>query len=416
MFLRVKGVSDIFLNMPFWNGVRSKIEKHLKKYNYSEIEIPILEYLSLFERGLGYGTEVVGKQMFIVESKGKSSEKICLRPEATAGTIRAFIEQRPSLVEPLKTFSCGSMFRYERPQKGRLRQFHQMNIEMIGASSILYDAWMIKMMYTLFLEEFDIDSFVLKINFLGEVEDRKKHSSELVKFFGSKKSELCENCVNRLESNPLRILDCKNESCQKSAVGAPKLFDFFSEDTLSEWKQLTEVLEDLSVTFIHDQSLVRGLDYYNKTVFEFTSDVLGAQSAFCGGGRYDGLGEQLGSKSKIPAIGCGIGMERLLLILESKRTDLEEKKSSLCCIIPIDKTQESLALLLADNLQAAGKVVEILLDGNKVKSKMKKASNLSAQFVALIGEDEVENGTVTLKNMLSGKEQVVKQVDLFKFI
>lgn len=416
MFSRVKGVSDNFFEMLYWRGVQKKIETHLKRYNFSEIEIPILEYVSLFQRGLGFETEVVAKQMFVMESKGNRDEQVCLRPEATAGTMRAFIEQQSAISTPCKVFSYGSMFRYERPQKGRLREFHHMNIEAIGARSVIHDVWFIKMLYTLFVETFEIDTFVLKLNYLGQPADRHEYALAFKNFLEDKKSQLCELCQNRLQTNVLRILDCKSESCQHVILGAPKLFDYFSEETKQEWQQLCDGLQELSVTFVHDQQLVRGLDYYNKTVFEFASTALGSQSAFCGGGRYDGLAQQLGSKQEVPAIGCAIGMERLLIVLDDKRDALSESKLPLACIIPLAKEQQILALHLADMLQSHGKCVDVLLDGQTVKSNMKKANNLGAQFVLLLGENEQSSNTVTVKNMVTGEEKVVLQIDAYKAI
>jgi len=417
MFSKVKGVADNFFDMLFWTGVQHKIENHLKRYNFSKIEIPMLEYVSLFQRGLGFETEVVAKQMFVMESKGgRSDEQICLRPEATAGTMRAFIEQQSTISTPFKVYSYGSMFRYERPQKGRLREFHQMNIEAIGVHSVMHDVLLIKMLHSLFLEEFEIDNFVLKLNYLGQPADRQEYVIAFRNFLENKKSQLCENCQTRLQTNVLRILDCKSESCQAAIVQAPKLFDYFSAQTRAEWQQLCNGLQELSVTFVHDQQLVRGLDYYNKTVFEFVSTLLGAQSAFCGGGRYDSLAQQLGSKVEVPSLGCAIGMERLLLILEPKRDLLSEKKLPLICIIPCAKEQQALALHMVDMLQAAGKCVELLLDGQTVKSNMKKANNMGAQFVLLLGENEMQTNSVTVKNMITGEEKVVLQVDVAKVV
>ena len=423
MFPRVKGVADNFFDMSYWSGVIKKIETHLHHYHFSQIDIPILEYVSLFERGLGYQTEVVSKQMFTMQSKNTESddkELICLRPEGTAGTMRAFLQNQTNVTLPARVFCYGPMFRYERPQKGRLREFHQLSLEILGAQSILYDAQGIKMLYSLFKEQLLMKDFILKINFLGEAQERKNFNAALVTFLQSKIDQLCTLCTSRLHSNTLRILDCKSESCQKALQGAPKLFHFFSEQTNNEWQELQNSLKDMQVPFSIDDSLVRGLDYYNKTVFEFVSTNLGAQNTFCGGGRYDGLAEQLGSKVKVPAFGAGIGIERLLLILEEHKAKLATAQAPLLCIIPLSNTQNKLALQLAaklinqtNNNQYA---VEILFDGNKIKQKMKQAHDLQAQFVLLLGDDEQKNGTVTVKNMASGEQQVAAQADLLKVI
>jgi len=414
MFSKVKGVADNFFEMSYSSGVKKKIESHLKRYNFSEIDLPILEYVSLFQRGLGYETDVVSKQMFIIQPKGDKhdDELMCLRPEGTAGTMRAFLEEQSQVVTPCKVFSYGPMFRYERPQKGRLREFHQMNLEMIGGASILYDAHLIKMLHTLFTEVLNVESFVLKLNFLGQLEDRKAFCVALVEFLTPQVERLCQDCQKRVTTNPLRVLDCKSQDCQKIYQTAPKLSDFFSESTHAQWQSLQETLHELSVTFVVDQNLVRGLDYYNKTVFEFVSVNLGAQSAFCAGGRYDGLASQLGSKVEIPAFGCAMGMERLLMILESQKDALSEKQLPLTCIIPLDEAQNKIALHLADFLQAHGKTIDVLLDGQKMQNKLKKANQLKAQHVLIIGEDEQKNNTVVVKNMISGEQAVCLQSEV----
>ena len=414
MFLKVKGVADNFFEMTYWSGVKKKIEAHLKRYNFCEIDIPILEHVSLFQRGLGYETDVVSKQMFIIQSKNTSQddEAICLRPEGTAGTMRAFLDEQSAITTPCKVFSYGSMFRYERPQKGRLREFHQINLEMIGGASILYDAHLIKMLQTLFVEVLHLDVLVLKINFLGQPEDRKEFGKSLVNFLTPQVASLCTDCQTRLQTNPLRVLDCKSEHCQKIFANAPKLSDFFSADTRGQWQLLQDSLQELSVTYVIDPHLVRGLDYYNKTVFEFVSVNLGAQSAFCAGGRYDGLAQQLGSKIEVPAFGCAMGMERLLMILESQKDRLSEKPLPLSCIIPLTEQQNKLALHVADFLQAHGKAVDLLLDDQKMQNKMKKANQLKAQFVLILGEDEQKNNTVTIKNMITGAQEVVLQSEV----
>lgn len=417
MFPKVKGVADNFFHMPYWSAVQKKIEAHLKNYNFSPIDIPILEYVSLFERGLGFQTDVVDKQMFVMQAKNasESDDLICLRPEGTAGTMRAFLDVQSQVCLPLKVFTYGSMFRYERPQKGRLREFHQMNMEMLGASCILYDAHFIKMLHTLFAQTLHMQDFVLKINFLGELDDRKKFSEALIAFLQPQAQNLCEVCRVRLSTNPLRVLDCKSENCKKISAQGPKLAEFFSESTQLEWQELQDTLHELSVTFSIDDNLVRGLDYYNKTVFEFVSVSLGAQNTFCGGGRYDGLAQQLGSKVKVAAFGSAIGMERLMMILQEQKNQIMQPALPLVCVVPLSQAQNKLALHLADFVisQAANlKSVEVLFDDSKVKNKMKRANDLKANWVLLLGDDEQNNNTVTVKNMVTGTQEVVLQKDV----
>ena len=419
MFQRVKGTTDNFFEMTYWNGVINKIIVHIKKYNFQQIEIPLIEHTYLFERGLGVETDVISKQMFLIANKSeseKNSHQICLRPEATAGTMRAFLEYQSKIATPSKLFCYGSMFRYERPQKGRLREFHQMNLEVIGSKSILQDAYFIKMLQVLFMEILEIQDFVLKINFLGQPQDRAKYSQSLVATLTPLQEKLCEVCKVRLEKNPLRILDCKSQTCQDIAKIAPKLQTFFSQESQKEFQLLLDTLEELAVTFIIDDQLVRGLDYYNKTVFEFISINLGAQNTFCGGGRYDGLAEQLGSKTEIPALGCAIGIERLLMILEDKKESLSETSTPLFCIIPLDQAQNKMALHLADHLIAQNLKVEILIDDQKIKNKMKKASDLESSYALIIGEDEQKNNSVTIKNMITGDQKTIKQNEIINYL
>jgi histidyl-tRNA synthetase len=420
MFPKVKGVTDNFFDMTYWSQVIKKIEAHLQSYNFSEIEIPILEHMTLFERGLGFETDVVSKQMFVIQPKDTDAhdkkDLICLRPEATAGTMRAFLQIQHQVPLPARVYCYGSMFRYERPQKGRLRQFHQMNFEILGGASIFYDAQCIAMLHTLFAQEFCIKNMTLKLNFLGESSDRKEFGAALSTFLKPKYNELCTVCQTRLNTNPLRILDCKSETCQNICSNAPKLADFFSEQTQNEWQQLQQELNKMNVPFTLDSHLVRGLDYYNKTVFEFVcSSSLGAQNSFCGGGRYDGLAEQLGSKSKVPALGCGIGMERLIMILQEQEQFKLTNPAPLLCVIPLESTYNSYALQIADLLlKQQNHRVEVLLDDTKIKHKMKQANELHASWALLLGDEEIKNNTITLKNMVSGEQQVINQGDLIK--
>jgi histidyl-tRNA synthetase len=415
MFQKVKGTTDNFFEMAYWNGVIKKIITHLKRYNFQEIDIPLIEHTALFERGLGVETDVISKQMFLIANKS-GDDQTCLRPEATAGTMRAFIEHQSDIKLPCRVFFYGSMFRYERPQKGRLREFHQMNLEVIGASSILHDAHLIKMLQVLFMETLEIEDFVLKINFLGQSEDRAQYSQSLIATLTPVKDQLCEVCAVRLDKNPLRILDCKSSTCQEMAKSAPNLHSFFSDATKQEFQLLLDTLQELAVTFIVDDQLVRGLDYYNKTVFEFTSTNLGAQNTFCGGGRYDGLAQQLGSKTEIPALGCAIGIERLLMILEDKKNKLSEIPAALICIIPMDQAQNKLALHLADHLVSQGLTVEILVDDQKIKNKMKKASDLKTTYALIIGDDEQKNNSVMVKNMITGTQEIVLQNQVANYL
>ena len=413
MFSRIKGTQD-FLDYRLLEGVLQKIKQQLQLYNFKQIETPILESVSLFQRGLGYETDVVSKQMFVVQSKSKS-EQICLRPEATAGTMRSFVENQGKLVLPWKVFSYGPMFRYERPQKGRYRQFHQFNIEAVGVESIEYDTFFISMLSNLFEEKLGSENFVLHVNFLGQTQDRENFKKVLFAFLEKHQSEICETCTERKETNILRVFDCKSESCQKIYKIAPSITDHLSDASQSEWNLVKQQLSQLSVTYIENPALVRGLDYYNKTVFEFVGITLGAQNAFCGGGRYDGLSKQLGTKEEVPALGAAIGVERLLLLLEDQKEKLMTPQLPLVCVVPFSKEQNGLAMLIADNLQSEGVCIDLLLDEASLKSKLRKANKLQALYAMIIGEQEQQENFVTIKNMVTGKDDKVMQSDLSSY-
>jgi len=413
MFPRIKGTQDI-LDYRLTQGVLQIVMHHLSNYNFQQVATPIIESTTLFERGLGFQTDVVSKQMFVVQSKS-DSEQICLRPEMTAGTLRAFVEEQGSLVLPWKAFSYGPVFRYERPQKGRYRQFHQVSIESLGTSSVMYDALFISMLSSLFEEKLEIENFVLHVNFLGQQIDRDIFKTHLHEFLSAHESILCATCVQRKETNILRVFDCKVEACNNLYKKAPSIVDHLTPESKIEWELLQEQLHQLSVTFVHDPYLVRGLDYYNKTVFEFIGTTLGAQNTFCGGGRYDTLATQLGSKEEIPAVGAGIGMERLLMLLEDSKEKFETKKRSLVCVVPCQAEQNGTALLIVDHLQATGVCVDILIDDASLKSKMRKANKLQATYVVMIGLDEQAGNYVTIKNMITGADEKVSQADLENF-
>jgi len=413
MFRKIKGTQD-FLDLTLFNFIIDQAKKHLEQYNFVEIATPIIEPLDLYKRSTGEETEVVTKQMFKITGKG--DEVICLRPEATPSVIRAFIENKIQQT-PWKVFTWGPMFRYERPQKGRYRQFHQLNIEVVGASSVFQDAHFIKMLDRFFGEKLGLTDYALLINFLGCFEDRKTYHFLLRQFLNDVEQDVCAECSIRKEKNILRIFDCKNPQCQTIYKDAPQITNNLCKDCNAEWETLQEQLSLLSVTFAVQPTLVRGLDYYSKTVFEFVSDSLGAQTAFCGGGRYNQLVCQLGGKEDQPSVGAAIGIERVLLLLELiKERILLPQKKALHLILPIEQKQKSLALLVADNLQNSGLSVDIFLEGDSIKSMMRKANKMGAKYVLILGPEEQAQKTVTVKNMITGDSKTILQVDLIDFL
>ncbi len=410
---RIKGTQDL-LDLSLFTFITDQFTQHIQLYHFQQIATPIIEPVDLFVRSLGEHTDVVNKEMFIIE-KGEHSEHICLRPEATASTMRAFVESNPST--PWKVYSYGPMFRYERPQKGRFRQFHQINMEVIGSSSISQDAQLITMLDRFFHEKLKINNYALIVNFIGTASDRAQYKEILKKFLlSSSAAGICETCIVRRDKNILRIFDCKNPDCQKIYQKAPVIIDHLSAESQKEWAQLQKELSLLSVTFAHNPRLVRGLDYYNKTVFEFVSNNLGAQNAFCGGGRYDQLAQELGARQDHPSVGAAIGIERLMLILEAMQDNLKlPQPKPLYVIMPLSAEQNPLALLLADNLHASQLTTDTLLDGDSIKNMMKKANKMGAAYALILGDEEQKQKNVMVKNMITGHQEHVAQIDLVNY-
>ncbi len=414
MINQIKGTHDT-LDLTLHNFIIDQARTHLQHANFTEITTPILESIDLFKRTLGAETDVISKEMFIIEQHPNSSERICLRPEATAPTTRAFL-QHGIQQQPWKVFSHGPMFRYERPQKGRYRQFNQFNIEIIDAVSIAHDVQMIVMLERFFSERLKLVNYVLFINFLGCLADRTEYKKILQSFLADNNAIICPTCSQRATTNSMRIFDCKNSSCQELYQKAPFIADHLCQDCTNDWEQLKEQLAILSISYAYNPLLVRGLDYYNKTVFEFSSTDLGAQNAFCGGGRYE-LAEQCGAKKPVPSLGAAIGLERLALILEPITDSLSIKqKPMLHVVIPLSEKQQTLALLCADLLQRHNLCTETLLDNKSIKNMMNKAHKMGASFVLLLGDDEQEKKMITIKNMLTGTQDTVSQAEVITYL
>jgi histidyl-tRNA synthetase len=413
MISRVKGTQD-FLDLRLYNFLIQQFANHAQNYHFNEISLPILEHTDLFKRSLGVTTDVVSKEMYTVNTGHESSESICLRPEATAQTMRSYLEHQHELKSPWRTFLAGSMFRHERPQKGRFREFHQISCEVIGSAAIEEDIWLITMLDRFFQEKLKLREFALHINFLGCAQDRAAHKQALVEFLEKHFDEICNDCKQRKDKNTLRIFDCKTPTCQELYKKAPTIDRYLCAQCVAEWKNVQETLQQLSVAFSINTRLVRGLDYYTKTVFEFISLELGAQSTFCGGGRYDGLAEILGGPAT-PAIGAAMGIERLMLILEKQNNLPLPTLPALHAIIPMEPAQRALALLLADELTAAGLCVELCL-GDSVKSMLRKANKVGAQYALILGSEEQQSRQVTIKNMITGDEAKVSQREAVKYL
>jgi histidyl-tRNA synthetase len=414
MISRVRGTRDIIDGIAM-EHVCMLLEKHLKNYRYSKIYLPLIESLALFKRSLGQETDVVSKEMFVVtSSSGQADEEICLRPEATASTVRAFVENGIQQT-PWKVFTIGEMFRYERPQKGRFRQFYQCSMEVIGSACVTEDVLFIYMLNSFFSKVCGFLEYGLHINYLGCHNDRSVLKEKLYAFLEFHTDTLCETCKKRKESNILRIFDCKSEVCQNLYKNAPVITDCLCAECNSEWVILQNQLEELSVPFFHNARLVRGLDYYNKTVFEFVSPLLGSQSTFCGGGRYDGLVQAIGGKEDQPSIGAAIGIDRILLMFEALDKSFIQDIKPLYVVLPLSLQEHSIALQIVNELHNNDFCADILFD-KSIKNMMRKANKLGAKYCLLVGSEEAKNGMVTVKNMVTGQEDSIKQLELSSFL
>jgi len=410
MITKVKGTQD-FLDTRLFYALCSIIQNQSMRYHFTEIMTPIVEHIELFTRSLGAHTDVVSKEMFIIAPHEGESD-ICLRPEMTASTVRAFIEHGIQKT-PWRTCSWGPVFRYERPQKGRFRQFHQYNFEVIGTTSPLSDVELLVMLDSLFMERLNVTEYALHINFLGTPADRVAYKEALAGFLNDVQNELCDNCRIRKDTNIMRVFDCKVPSCIELYRTAPFITDFLSDTSTTEWNFIQEQLLAIGVAYSIRPTLVRGLDYYNKLVFEFVSGSLGAQNAFCGGGRYDHLVKLLGGAQDYSSLGAAIGLERLMLVLEANKQDLALiHKPALLTIMPLAAAQQPLALILARTLRHAGYCIETMLEGDSIKSMLRSANKEGSQYAIIIGENEQIAHTVQLKNMMTGESEEIKQVDL----
>ena len=374
---------------------------------------PVFEHTELFLRGVGDTTDIVQKEMYTFCDKGDRS--ITLKPEGTAGVVRSFVESGLcAAAQPTKMYYLSTpVFRYENPQAGRLREHHQFGIEIFGAPQASADAEIIALALQLF-EKLGIHDLSLNINSIGCDACRPAYQKELKEYFHAHKDELCETCLERLEINPLRILDCKEEQCKRVAQDAPHMIDHLCEDCAQHFAQLQEYLTDLGIAFSINPFIVRGLDYYTKTVFEIISNRIGAQGTVCGGGRYDKLVHEIGGP-QMAGVGFGLGIERLLLVLE--QSGLEIPQPVLCDLYIAVMGQEAkhTAFKLVDALRRAGIKAETDHAGRSVKAQFKYADKLQARYVATIGESELASGEVRIRNMGDGSETQVKISEIINF-
>ena len=402
MIQKPKGTKDLLPEESYkWQEVESKVKKVFDSYNFKEIRVPVFEHTELFQRGVGETTDVVQKEMYTFDDKGGRS--ITLRPEGTAGAIRAYLENgMNSLPSPIKMWYEMAMYRYENVQKGRLREFHQFGIEIIGTPSYLADVETIMIGLDLF-KTLNIPDIELNINSIGCPKCRKEYETVLKEFIGKNLDEYCETCKSRFNKNPLRILDCKEEKCKKLNVGAPKMIDYLCDECKAHFENVKNALEANGINYQIDSNIVRGLDYYTKTVFEFVDKKSGL--TVLGGGRYDGLVEELGGLPT-PAVGFGCGVERLMEMFEENNSDLKDKVPNLY-ILPMDEKAYNCADNLSRGLREKGLVIEKDIMERSFNSQMKYANKIGAKFLLVLGETEISSNKAKLKDMISGEEKEV---------
>ncbi len=401
-----RGTNDILASDSYkWQYIEEKARDLCRRFGYGEIRTPTFEHTELFLRGVGDTTDVVEKQMYTFEDKGNRS--ITLRPEGTASAARAYIEHNLGAQPlPVKLFYLIPCFRYEKPQAGRLREFHQFGVEVFGSQAPTVDAEIISLAM-LFLSELGLQELALNINSIGCPECRKAYNEVLIAYFKEHYDELCDTCKSRLERNPLRILDCKSPICGALAKKAPKLIDYLCSDCREHFDAVKTALDGMGIAYTVDPDIVRGLDYYTKTVFEITSNDIGSQSAVCGGGRYDGLIEELGG-APTPGIGFALGIERLLMVMEQNGLPFGELEVPKLYVANIGAAADAYAETLVYHLRKNGISCEKDRMGRSLKAQMKYADKSGYQYTVVLGDDEIAQRKAVLKRMSDGESITVE--------
>ncbi|KKW80523.1 MULTISPECIES: histidine--tRNA ligase [Acinetobacter] len=417
----IKGFNDV---LPTQTAAWRRLEQHLASlmdaYGYQQIRLPIVEHTHLFKRSIGDATDIVEKEMYTFLDKGNPPESLTLRPEGTAGCVRAMLEHNLLRGANPRVWYVGPMFRYEKPQKGRYRQFHQFGVETFGVATPDQDAELILMTARLWKRMGVADKVQLELNTLGESDERAEYRAALVEFLTAHQADLDEDSQRRLTTNPLRILDSKDARTQQILENAPKLHDFLKEDSLNHFAQLQQYLTDAGISFVINQKLVRGLDYYNKTVFEWTTTHLGSQGTVCAGGRYDGLVGQLKGKpdQSVPAVGFAMGMERLLLLLEQVEDNTPTRECELFLLS--DPVTQGQALVLAeqmrDQIETANSTIRLKTGSQgSMKSQMKKADQSGAIYALIFGEREAEAQQVLVKELATAEQHEIQVSEIVPF-
>ena len=405
MIQKLKGTRDILpKEVETWQYIENIAKELFEKYGYKEIRTPVIESLDLFQRGVGETTDVVQKEMYNFEDKG--GRKIALRPEGTAGVVRAYIENGlASEPSPIKLWYKMSMYRYENVQKGRQREFNQIGVELFGSDSYMADVEIIQMCNK-FFEKLNIKDIELNINSIGCPKCRESYKEALKEYIRPNLDKYCDTCKTRFEKNPMRILDCKEENCKRLNQNAPRILDYLCEECKTHFENVKNALNELGITYKVDSNIVRGLDYYTKTVFEFVSRIDGL--TVLGGGRYDGLAEELGG-AKTPAIGFATGMERLIDVFKANNKELDLEKNMQVFVAYLGDKANLYATKYVELLRDNGIYAEKDIMGRSLKAQLKYADKKKAKYVLTIGDNEIESKKAPLKNMETGE---ISQIDL----
>lgn len=409
-----KGTKDMLPEQAYkWHYVEEKFADICRKYGFKEIRTPMFEHTEVFQRGIGDTTDVVQKEMYTFNDHAGRS--ITLKPEGTSGAVRAFIEHKQyAEVQPTKYYYDTDCFRYEKPQSGRLRHFHQFGIEVFGTSNMLADAEVICLAND-FLTDLGVKEIELRINSVGCPECRAKYRQALKDFIKPRYDELCSTCKDRYERNPMRILDCKSEICQGIVKDAPRMLEYLCDDCRQAFEELKTNLTSMGIGYTVDPNIVRGLDYYTKTAFEFVTTKIGAQGTVCGGGRYDHLIEELGGPP-IPGVGFGLGIERLLLLMDANEAYFPEDQGVEVFIAVMGERAKSFGLKLCREMRQKGIVAEMDTLARNIKGQFKYADRLNARYTLVIGDNELDKGVVSLKDMAASSQREVAIEDIYKEI
>lgn len=400
-----RGTADVLPSESYkWQHIENKLRSVCERFGYSETRTPTFEHTELFQRGVGDATDVVDKEMYTMTDKGGRS--ITLRPEGTAGVVRSFLQNGVLTgVLPVRAYYLISCFRYEKPQAGRMREFHQLGIEMFGSQQPDADCEVIRVAKTI-LDETGIKNVRLELNSIGCPKCRPVYRESLFNYFKAHEDELCDTCRQRLYKNPMRIVDCKSPVCSSIAADAPIALDYLCEECSTHFETVKSLLDEAGIPFVVNPRIVRGLDYYTKTVFEFVHEGAGAQGVVCGGGRYDGLVESLGGPHT-PAVGFGMGIERLMLVSESEGLSYPDPVGPSLFVGYIGESGKKKAREIVFDLQNKGIFAVYDVNGRSLKAQMKYADRLNSNKMIVLGDDEVNSGSATLKDMRTGEETLI---------